>query len=136
MDQKELVGIVYADDIKGAVERVMRITEEKDLFYVISRYNWDNGFELPEAVLNNQACSREIALTLFFDAEGASYLEDKTINEDLPMWRSFIIKLYENIVNNVYNIGTIGFSVPLSKVQIYKLKKVLSEKEMVFIQEI
>ena len=49
------------------------------------------------------------------------------------MWLVFIGDLYTRIVNGEYKDGDILFEPPLSKVQKYKLEKVLSNKERVFV---
>ena len=48
----------------------------------------------------------------------------------------FIEKLYNSILNGKYTKGQIAFRIPLSKVQIFKLRKILSEDETVFIEDI
>lgn len=64
------------------------------------------------------------------------YLEDKTDNANLPQWYSFIKRLYDSILTGEYQSGEIEFKVPLSKVQLFKLKKVIAEEENIFTENI
>lgn len=77
-----------------------------------------------------------IALLIFYRADGLSYLAEKSDNVNLPQWSSFIKKLYDSILARKYQRGEIGFKVPLSKVQLFKLKKVITEDENIFTENI
>lgn len=121
------------DEVK---ERISQ-TDDPELLYVyMYNYNWDNGFEIPQAVLDSSVCNLSIALLIFFRADGFCYLFDKSFNENLPQWPSFIKKLYDRILGGRYQNVKIEFKVPLTKVQIYKLKKMLTEQEEIFIKNI
>lgn len=121
-------------------EEVMSIissTDDIELLYTyLYNYNWDDGFEIPQMILDNEKCDLSTALLGFYGADGAAYLQNKLSNENLPKWKVFIEKLYSGILNGKYVKGQIAFKVPLSKVQIFKLRKMLSEDEMVFIEDI
>lgn len=87
-------------------------------------------------VLDNKKCDLSIALFIFYRADGLSYLEDKTDNANLPQWYSFIKRLYDSILTGEYQSGEIEFKVPLSKVQLFKLKKVIAEEANIFTENI
>lgn len=119
------------------VKTIISQTKDREILYVYTyNYNWDNGFEIPQAVLDNDKCDLSIALLFFYRADGLNYLEEKSYDADLPQWSSFIKKLYVSILKRKYLKGEIEFKVPLSKVQLYKLKKMLTEQEMIFIENI
>ena len=48
----------------------------------------------------------------------------------------FIKRLYDSILTGEYQSGEIEFKVPLSKVQLFKLKKVIAEEENIFTENI
>lgn len=73
---------------------------------------------------------------MFYRSEGADYLMNKSSNENLPQWSSFIKKSYDSILAGKYKRQGIAFKVPLSKVQMFKLKKVLTQQENIFLQNI
>ena len=119
------------------MKTIISKTKDREILYVYTyNYNWDNGFEIPQTILDNEKCDLSIALLIFYGADGLRYLADKSHDADLPQWSSFIKKLYDTILERKYHKGEIEFKVPLSKVQLYKLKKMLTEQEMIFIENI
>ncbi len=125
------------DTAKDKVKSFLSQTDDQEILYMYAcNYNWDDGFEIPQAILDNEKCDLSIALLLFYEADGCQYLTEKSDNINLPQWSVFIRKLYDSIMAGKYRQGEIAFKVPLSKVQIYKLKKVLTEDENIFIEDI
>lgn len=116
--------------------RISHIKDPEVLYVYAYNYNWDNGFDIPQAVLDNKNCDLGIALLIFYRADGFGYLTDKSDNTHLSQWLFFIKKLYNSILAGKYQKGKIGFKAPLSKVQLYNLKKVITEEEQIFIKEI
>lgn len=128
--------LLYDTD-NDEVKRIIFQTEDQEILYVYAyNYNWDNGFDIPQTVLDNEKCDLSIALLIFYRAEGLSYLADKSDNVSLPQWSSFIKRLYDSILTGKYQRGKIEFKVPLSKVQLFKLKKAITEAENIFIENI
>jgi len=131
------VKVLLYDTDDDEVKRTIFQTEDQELLYVYANnYNWDNGFDIPQAVLDNEKCDLSIALLIFYRADGLSYLEEKIDNANLPQWSSFIKRLYDSILTGKYQRGEIEFKVPLSKVQLFKLKKGITEEENIFIENI
>lgn len=137
MDEKKIIyvkALLYDTD---EVKRTISQTEDQEILYVYAyNYNWDNGFDIPQAVLDNEKCDLSIALLIFYRADGLRYLEDKSDNVNLPQWSSFIKSLYDSILLGKYQRGKIEFKVPLSKVQFFKLKKAITEAEDIFTENI
>lgn len=130
---KALLYDVDNDEVKRAIFQ----TEDQEILYVYAyNYNWDNGFDIPQTVLDNEKCDLSIALLIFYRSDGLSYLVNKSDNSNLPQWYSFINGLYDSILTGKYQRGEIEFKVPLSKVQLYKLKKILTEDENIFTENI
>jgi len=125
------------DSSNDEVKRAIFQTEDQEILYVYAyNYNWDNGFDIPQAILDNEKCDLSIALLIFYRADGISYLADKSSNINLSQWSFFIKKLYDSILTGKYQRGKIEFKVPLSKIQLYKLKKVITEEDNIFIENI
>ena len=120
------------------INRVAEITDERVLYLLGYSYNWDNGFAVPKAIIKNPNCHLSTALALFYLADGTRYLKDKSDVEKngLTSWKNFIVELYEKIVGGYFEKSNIGFIPPLSKVEQYKLKKLLDLSEYVFIEKI
>lgn len=129
--------LLYDEYTKEEVQAMVSQIEDQEVLYVYAyNYNWDNGFEIPQLILNNDKCDLSIALLVFYRADGISYLFNKSYNERLPNWSSFIKTVYDSILDGKYQRGEIEFTVPLSKVQLFKLQKILTEKENIFVENI
>ena len=139
MDENKISNVkalLYNAD-NDEVKRTIFQTEDQETLYVyVYNYNWDNGFDIPQLVLDNEKCDLSIALLIFYRADGLSYLADKSDNVSLPQWSSFIKRLYDSIIMGKYQRGEIEFKVPLSKVELFKLKKIITEEEKPFIENI
>ncbi len=139
MDEKKILKVkelLYNVD-NDEVKRVIFQTGDQEILYVYAyNYNWDNGFDIPQTVLDNEKCDLSTALLIFYRADGLSYLQDKSDNINLPQWSIFIKKLYNSILRGKYQRGKIEFKIPLSKVQLYKLRKEVTVEENVFTQNI
>ena len=139
MDENKIVSVkaLLYDADTDEIKRIISQTEDQEILYVYAyNYNWDNGYDIPQTVLDNEKCDLSIALLIFYRADGLSYLEDKYDNANLPQWSSFIKRLHDSILAGEYQRGEIEFKVPLSKVQLYKLKKLTTEEENIFTENI
>lgn len=133
LDVKALLYDADNDEVKRAIFQ----TEDQEILYVYAyNYNWDNGFDIPQAVLDNEKCDLSTALLIFYKADGLSYLANKTENRNLPQWSFFIKRLYDSILLGNYQRGEIEFKVPLSKVQLFKIKKAITKEKNIFTENI
>lgn len=120
---------------KREVLKELEVMEDADILHIFMKnYNWDDGFEIPKKVISKKNCELSTALMIFYMAEGDRYLENK--NSVLVEWSTFIQELYDQIMNNHFKEGNILFIPPFSRVQLYKIKKILNEDEQIFIKEI
>ena len=115
-------------------EQIIEHTIDPMLLHVLMyNYNWDDGFEVPLKAIENPCCQLSTALMIFHMADGVEYLLNKD-EEEFDEWYLFVSRLYKDIMNNKFADGDILFDPDLSKVQMFKLKKVLEENEYVFIE--
>lgn len=128
--------LLYESDNDEIKRTIMQTKNQEILYIYIYNYNWDNGFDIPQTVLDNEKCDLSTALLIFYRSDGLNYLTNKSDNQNLPQWSSFIRKLHNSILAGKYPRGESGFKVPLSKVQIFKLKKVIAEEENIFTENI
>jgi len=130
--------ILDTEDQKALLETVRNIDQEDLLYVLIQSYNWDDGLDVPKSVVNNKNCHISTALTTFYLADGLSYLWDKSCASKgtFPEWEKFICRLYSRIINGEFSQGAIGFSPPLNKTHLFKLKKHLAPQEYIFIENI
>jgi hypothetical protein len=129
--------LLYSEDKESTVKEINSISDGKLLHVMAGNYNWDNGFEIPYSILNNDNCDLGTALMMFYDADGYRILEDEDElnNPNLVQWSNFISKIYEKISENKFKSSTIKFMPPLSKVQIFKLKKSKPNIDTIFLEE-
>lgn len=125
--------MIYNKSQEEILQELDKIDDAEMLYVFGYNYNWDNGFLIPKKILNKKCCELSTALMMFYSADGVRYLENKKDDSGyLKEWYEFIKDLYLKIVNNKFVKGNIRFVPPLNKVQLYKLKKVLKEDEVVF----
>lgn len=113
------------------------LTLEADFLHIyMANYNWDDGFDIPRKIISKDCCELSTALMIFYLADGIRYLEnkDEVQNSNLAVGESFLQELHSQIMNGKFVEGDIFFEPPMSKVQLYKLKKVLQEDEEVFVK--
>ena len=86
----------------------------------IEEYNWDDGFALPKDILSRPQCDLALAIKIFYAGDGYGYLMNGKGSQ--KAWNCFIRDLYQDILNGRYKREH-PCIIPLTKVQIYKLKK-------------
>lgn len=138
MDRDTLINNLLYEDLEDeeVFDLISEIDDSEVLHLIAINYNWDDGVEIPQMILNNNHCELATALTIFELAEGFEYLDDKsTLAYDNEL-KSFVSDLYERIINRKFIQGEIKYAPQLTKVQIYKLKKTINEDEIIFIETI
>ena len=123
---KKLSDILRSESNAEAVKQVKSIKTEEELFVLLDNYNWDNGFEVPEAIINHPNCTLPVALLAFHRADGIQYLlEGEAIfaNRLSKSWEDFIKEVYDKILKKQYSNGSISFQPEITKIQKFKLNK-------------
>ncbi len=133
---KEMKALLYDAEKEEVKRSIVKMNDPEQLYRYAYNYNWDNGFDIPQLILDNNYCELSIALLIFYRADGLNFLVNKGSNENLQQWSAFIKSLYDSILSRAYRKGDIGFKVPLTKVEHYKLKKQITEAENIFIEDI
>lgn len=133
--EKLIQQMLYEMTKEEVLNTLGNIKTPEALYIYAYNYNWDNGFEIPEKIINQKYCDLSTALMIFYKSDGFRYLQEKDNKiEGFENWIKFIEKLYLKIVNDTYQKSDIKFEPPLSKVQIYKLNKLLKRPEHIFIE--
>lgn len=146
MDYQELLKKYYytgdTDDetIDKEVESLLKNTDSSEVLQAFAmEHNYDDGLAIPEIITSNPACDLATALTVFSDIEAYDYLLYEKNSEG---YEKESYELFRKIRDNVYNgfysrSGKIPFKAPLSKLQVYKMKKNgLKKKDYIFIEDI
>jgi hypothetical protein len=136
-DLKWLEEILYCEDNERLKQEIKNITEPLFLHIIAANYNWDNGFEIPNAIINNDYCDLGTGLMIFYNADGYRLLQPdiEFSSSQLNEWRLFISKLYNKLLNHEFKIQEISYTPKLSKVQVYKLKKSNPNVPDIFLQK-
>ena len=72
---KELLYDSGKQDVKIAISQM----KDQEMLYAFAyNYNWDNGFDIPQEILDNEKCDLSIALLIFYRADGLRSLERKS----------------------------------------------------------
>jgi hypothetical protein len=132
-----IYNLLYSEDKENVINQINSITDSELLHVIAGNYNWDNGFEIPYSIVNNENCDLGTALMMFYDADGYRILENSNEinNTNLGIWVKFILEIQEGIIKNKFQSSKIKFIPPLSKVQIFKLKKYNPNIDKVFLEE-
>ena len=135
MDRNSVEYMVYneEDDTKRR-NFITSCTDAETLHLYAYNYNWGDGFEEPTLIIQNPHCSMSTALTLFYLADGVEYLSDpdQEADEYQQDWLTFVSALYKRIIKADFPSAPIKFDPPITRVELYKMKKELSEEEAVF----
>lgn len=122
---QNLKDLLYNEDNSSTIAEIKNIKNPLVLHVFAANYNWNSGFEVPKAILENGNCDFGTGLLLFYHADGYRILESKeAVSESLLRdWKEFIKNLYEKILVGDFPNRRISFNPPLTKVQIFKLRK-------------
>lgn len=96
----------------------------EEMQQTIHNYNWDDGFEMPQRILEDENCDLALALEIFYLGDGFTYF--MTFAHSIggtKEWFQFISKLYDDIVNSRYKKTVHHFEIPLSSAQRYRFKR-------------
>lgn len=122
---QKLKDLLYSEDSESVIEEIKNMKNPLYLHVYAANYNWNSGFEVPNAILNNENCDYGTGLLMFYHADGYRLLESKDVvsASTLSEWKEFISKLYKKIFDNDFSNRSISFTPPLTKVQAFKLRK-------------
>jgi hypothetical protein len=125
MDLQKLRELLYSEDHNSIIAEMKRLDSPLYLHIYAANYNWNNGFEIPQAILGNKNCDFGTGLLMFYRADGYRIMESKDAlaESNLSEWKEFICILYQRILENSFSTNTISFAPPLTKVQVFKLRK-------------
>lgn len=117
--------LLYNTNKEDTISRIKNIDSPIILHCFAANYNWNSGFDIPNAILENKDCDLGTGLLMFHYADGYRLLEspEEVSNSPLQEWKVFILKLQNKIMNLEFKTQNISFSPELTKMQIFKLKK-------------
>ncbi|MBL8872255.1 MAG: DUF4274 domain-containing protein [Planctomycetaceae bacterium] len=114
------------DELEDPKERISAIRElatADELLQLAHYYNWDDGMQVPSAIIDHPACDLGVALHLFELAEGTYYLSEERDWKYQEAWAAFCHDLSNRIQSGHYTQLTVPFESALTAVQRFKLTK-------------
>ncbi|UZQ49371.1 DUF4274 domain-containing protein [Clostridium kluyveri] len=131
-EYKWVQDILYEENKDIIKSEIERMDNSIALHIFAGNYNWNNGF------INNESCDLGTALMLFYNADGYRMLEDEQgfTSSNLDKWKKFLTDLYDKIVNKKFKLQSIAFTPPLTKIQIFKLKKKSTNIPSIFLENL
>ena len=136
---QQISDILYAESNAKVVASLEQLQTEDELFVLLDNFNWDNGFEVPKAVLTHSKCSLSVALLAFYRADGIRYLlegEAAFANSLSKEWEGFVKDVYDKMLRGHFPSGTISFQPEITTIQKFKLKKLKPEIDERFLEGI
>ena len=136
---QQIADVLYTESNAKVVASLKQFQTENELFVLLDNFNWNNGFEVPKAVLNHPKCSLSVALLAFYRADGVRYLlegEAAFANPLSKEWEGFVKDVYTKILRGQFPSGTISFQPEITKIQKFKLKKLKPEIDERFLEGI
>ncbi|ONG89951.1 hypothetical protein BKK39_28760, partial [Bacillus cereus] len=117
--------LLYNTNKEDTISRIKNIDNPILLHCFAANYNWNSGFDIPNAILENKDCDLGTGLLMFHYADGYRLLEspEEVLNSPSQEWKVFILELQNKIMNLEFKTQNISFSPELTKIQIFKLKK-------------
>lgn len=118
--------LLYNTDKNYIIRQLTNTNNPLLLHYFAANYNWNSGFDVPNVILENEACDLGTGLLMFHYADGYRLLEnlDEVSTSSLEEWKDFLSKIYNKIINLEFKSQNISFDPELTKIQKYKLKKI------------
>ena len=113
----------------NSMKSLKSLKSEVELKNFLEEYNWDDGSTIPAKILENEYCTLQIALRVFWLADGYLYLLERENASNDKKWIIFMNNLYNNILEGRYYLGKTSFDPELNKVQIYKFKNSIGRNE-------
>jgi hypothetical protein len=128
MDEKDiriLEELLYHKEKEEVISQLSAINNPLILHFFAANYNWNNGFDIPNALLENEKCDLGTGLLMFHDADGYRMLEnpEEVLDSSLEEWKDFLCKLYNRLKNAEFTSRSISYNPELTKIQKLKLKK-------------
>ncbi len=137
MNIDKISDLLYMEDTSKLINELKNIKSNEELYLYAYNMSYNDNYTIDkiETIINNDKCDLNTALMMFCMFDGYSFIEDKQNYHNNPEWHSTITNLYNIILSGHLEQSDIQFSSKLTKVQIYKLKKLISSEEEIFIQE-
>ena len=117
--------LLYNTDKNNLISQLSNVDNPLILHFFAANYNWNSGFDVPKALIENEYCDLGTGLLIFHYADGFRMLEnpEEVSNSALEEWKDFLLNLYNELINVNFKTQNISFEPELTKIQIYRIRK-------------
>ena len=78
-EMEKLIQQMLCEMTKEEVLNTLGNIKTPEALYIYAyNYNWDNGFEIPEKIINQKYCDLSTALMIFYKSDGFRYLQERS----------------------------------------------------------
>ena len=112
----------------------IRQTKDSMVLHTIAfNYNWDDGFDIPRSIVENEFCDFGTALMIFSDADGYSFLIEGNNSLFSDEQLKFISDLKLKIEKRDFQNSSFLYVLELSRIMLFKIKKNCPDLDTIFI---
>jgi hypothetical protein len=90
-----------------------KLSTSEELHYLIKKWNWDDGYEIPQKVLSHPLCDKGTALMIYWLATPDYFTKFKN-EEEVPTYNRGNYRLVKNaenlLLNNSFKLKNIKFN--------------------------
>lgn len=123
-ERKLIDQVQYEEDRYKCVDYASKSDNPFFLLEYAQSYNWNDSFDIPNAISDNTSCDLGTALSLFWLAEGMCYLKGEIQRNDYNQdWADFCGKLIDRLQNGFYSIGPVSYAPPVTRTEAFKLNR-------------
>ncbi|MEK4407086.1 DUF4274 domain-containing protein [Sporosarcina sp. FSL K6-1540] len=117
--------LLYNTDKNNLISQLSNVDNSLMIHFFTANYNWNSGFDVPKALIENEYCDLGTGLLIFHYADGFQMLENPegVSNSALEEWKDFLLNLYNKLLKMGFKTRNISFEPELTKIQIYRIRK-------------
>jgi len=105
------------------LEAVADLRSAAELQYLLSIYNWDDGYAIPTAIAMHPKCDLAVALELFWLAWAVGWYLKEVAFTEFDDEAEFCCLITNGILNGQYRRGTTSYNLGLTASQLYRYRK-------------
>ncbi|WP_399627895.1 DUF4274 domain-containing protein [Sporosarcina sp. SG10008] len=117
--------LLYNKEKNNLISQLGNVDNPLILHFFAANYNWNRGFDVPKALIENEYCDLGTGLLIFHYADGFRMLEnpEEVSDSALEEWKDFLLNVYNKLINMNFKTKDISFEPELTKIQIYRIRK-------------
>ena len=128
-----LSDLLYEESTDKLIDFIRQTKDSMVLHTIAFNYNWDDGFDVPRSIVENEFCDLGTALMIFSDADGYSFLIEGNNSLFSDEQLKFISDLKLKIEKRDFQNSSFLYVPELSRIMLFKIKKNCPDLDTIFI---